>query len=97
VLEREAAGGLTRGVTFARLSALADNWHVQVRAKDGNKAHQALAFLPNELWIHAAAASLGLESAAKFFFVRAASVCWITRKLPIANPHFTNRDSGHIV
>ena len=35
------------------ISALADNWHVQVGAQTRDKAHQALAFLPNELWIHA--------------------------------------------
>ena len=35
------------------LTALADNWQVQVGADAGNKAYQALAFLPNELWIHA--------------------------------------------
>jgi len=34
------------------LSALADNWQVQVGAQTGDKAHQALAFLPNEIWIH---------------------------------------------
>jgi len=35
------------------ISALADNWQVQVGAQTGDKAYQALAFLPNELWIHA--------------------------------------------
>src|ERR1700761_6432860 len=35
------------------ISALAENWQVQVGAQAGNKAHQALAFLPNELWIRA--------------------------------------------
>jgi plastocyanin len=34
-------------------SALAENWQVQVGAETGGKAYQALAFLPNELWIHA--------------------------------------------
>src|ERR1700746_2234410 len=34
------------------VSALADNWQLQVGAQNGNKAHQALAFLPNEIWIH---------------------------------------------
>ena len=35
------------------ISALAENWQVQVGAQAGDKAHQALAFLPNELWIRA--------------------------------------------
>jgi len=35
------------------LSARADNWQLQVGAQTGDKAHQALAFLPNEIWIHA--------------------------------------------
>lgn len=34
------------------LSALADTWQLQVGAQKGNKIHQALAFLPNEIWIH---------------------------------------------
>ena len=34
------------------LSAMADTWHLQVGAQNGNRAHQALAFLPNEIWIH---------------------------------------------
>jgi plastocyanin len=34
------------------LSALADNWQLQVGAQNGNRGHQALAFLPNEIWIH---------------------------------------------
>src|SRR5215470_20257702 len=49
-----------RAVRFALLisltipiSALADNWQVQVGADAGDKAYQALAFLPNEIWIHA--------------------------------------------
>jgi plastocyanin len=35
------------------LSARADNWQLEVGAQNGNRAHQALAFLPNEIWIHA--------------------------------------------
>src|SRR5438876_7702233 len=35
------------------VSALADNWQLQVGAQNGDRAHQALAFLPNEIWIHA--------------------------------------------
>jgi plastocyanin len=34
------------------LSALADTWQLQVGAQNGNMAHQVLAFLPNEIWIH---------------------------------------------
>jgi plastocyanin len=34
-------------------AALADTWQMQVGAQNGNRAHQALAFLPNEIWIHA--------------------------------------------
>jgi plastocyanin len=33
------------------LSALADNWQLQVGAQNGNR-HQALAFFSNEIWIH---------------------------------------------
>lgn len=31
----------------------AQSWQLQVGAETGDKAHQALAFLPNEVWIHA--------------------------------------------
>jgi plastocyanin len=34
------------------VSALADTWQLLVGAQTGDKAHQALAFLPNEVWIH---------------------------------------------
>ncbi len=34
------------------VSALADNWQLQVGAQNGDRAHQALAFLRNEIWIH---------------------------------------------
>jgi plastocyanin len=37
---------------LAPVSALADTWQLLVGAQTGNKAHQALAFLPNEIWIH---------------------------------------------
>ena len=33
-------------------SAWADNWQLQVGAQNGDQANQALAFLPNEIWIH---------------------------------------------
>jgi plastocyanin len=48
---------LRRGALLIALllpvSALADTWQLQVGAQNGNMAHQALAFLPNEIWIHA--------------------------------------------
>src|SRR5215470_17970994 len=31
----------------------AQSWQLQVGAQTGDMAHQALAFLPNEIWIHA--------------------------------------------
>ena len=34
------------------LPALAGTWLLQVGAQKGDKTHQALAFLPNEIWIH---------------------------------------------
>jgi plastocyanin len=34
-------------------AALADTWQIQVGAQNGDRAHQALAFFPNEIWIHA--------------------------------------------
>src|SRR5438093_13286101 len=32
--------------------ALADNWQLQVGGQNGDRSHQALALLPNEIWIH---------------------------------------------
>lgn len=34
------------------IAALADTWQIQVGAQNGDLARQALAFLPNEIWIH---------------------------------------------
>jgi len=34
-------------------AALADTWQIQVGAQNGDRARQALAFFPNEIWIHA--------------------------------------------
>lgn len=34
------------------LPAIASTWLLQVGAQTGDKAHQAIAFLPNEIWIH---------------------------------------------
>jgi plastocyanin len=39
-------------VLIVPLSALADTWQLQVGAQTGDKANQALGFLPNEIWIH---------------------------------------------
>src|ERR1700730_18463097 len=39
-------------VLVLSVSALGDTWQLQVGAQNGNMAHQALAFLPNEIWIH---------------------------------------------
>lgn len=33
-------------------AALAETWQIQVGAENGDRARQALAFLPNEIWIH---------------------------------------------
>ena len=35
------------------LSALADTWQLQAGAESPGRGRQALAFLPNEIWIHA--------------------------------------------
>lgn len=34
------------------LPAIAGTWLLQVGAQNGDRAHQALAFLPNEIWVH---------------------------------------------
>ena len=33
-------------------SVLADTWQLQVGAETADRAKQALAFLPNEIWVH---------------------------------------------
>ncbi len=38
---------------FFTQTIYAQSWQLQVGAQTGDKAHQALAFLPNEIWIHA--------------------------------------------
>ena len=40
-------------VLLLPFAALADTWQIQVGAQSGDRGHQALAFLPNEIWIHA--------------------------------------------
>ena len=45
-------GALLIALIFS-VSAVADTWQVQVGAQTSDKANQALAFLPNEIWIHA--------------------------------------------
>ena len=44
------------------ISALADNWQLQVGAQNGDRAHQALAFLPNEIWIHSGDSIIAMPS-----------------------------------
>jgi len=43
---------LSAGIVFPQ-AARALSWQLQVGAQTGDMAHQALAFLPNEIWIHA--------------------------------------------
>lgn len=40
-------------VLLIPLPALAENWQLAVGAQSADAGHQALAFLPNEIWIHA--------------------------------------------
>ncbi len=44
-------GALALIALMVPVSALADTWQLQVGAQAADKAHQALAFLPNEIWI----------------------------------------------
>ena len=39
-------------MTLFSHAAYAQSWQLQVGAETGDRAHQALAFLPNEIWIH---------------------------------------------
>jgi len=41
------------GLLMIPTFAYADTWHLWVGGQTADKAHQALAFLPNEIWIHA--------------------------------------------
>src|SRR5690242_7151302 len=41
------------GLLLIPTVAHADTWHLWVGAQTADKARQALAFLPNEIWIHA--------------------------------------------
>jgi plastocyanin len=43
---------LSAAIVFSQ-AAQAQSWQLQVGAQNGDMAHQALAFLPNEIWIHA--------------------------------------------
>lgn len=46
----------TAGIILGTLTlphAVQAQWHATVGAQSKNKGHQALAFLPNEIWIHA--------------------------------------------
>jgi plastocyanin len=51
-LRRILRHGALLVVLILPLSAVADTWQLQVGAQNANDAHQALAFLPNEIWIH---------------------------------------------
>ena len=42
---------MSAAIIFPR-AICAQSWQLQVGAETGDKAHQALAFLPNEIWIH---------------------------------------------
>ncbi len=59
------------------VSAKADTWQLQVGAQTGDQAHQALAFLPNEIWIHAGDSitwTLGSDEIHSVTFLRAGQV-----------------------
>lgn len=40
-------------LSFSTFAAAQQNWHAKVGAETASMGHQALAFLPNEIWIHA--------------------------------------------
>ena len=47
-------GGIAVACMFAACpAAQATEWHAVIGAQSNDKGHQALAFLPNEIWIHA--------------------------------------------
>ena len=46
-------GALVLIALMVPASLLAETWKLQVGAQSSDQAHQALAFLPNEIWIHA--------------------------------------------
>ena len=46
-------GGVVLVALFTAALAQADTWQLQAGAQNGDKGVQALAFLPNEIWIHA--------------------------------------------
>lgn len=45
-------GGVALAGALAAFPARATEWHAVVGAQSRDKGHQALAFLPNEIWIH---------------------------------------------
>jgi len=51
-LRRISCHGILLIALMVPASALADTWQLQVGAETGDRANQALAFLPNEIWIH---------------------------------------------
>jgi plastocyanin len=50
-MPRKLAWLFFAAIVFSQ-KAQAQSWQLQVGAQSGDKAHQALAFLPNEIWIH---------------------------------------------
>jgi len=52
-LQRISWHGTLLTVLFVSHWAVANTWQLQVGAETGDRANQALAFLPNEIWIHA--------------------------------------------
>ena len=49
-----AASVLVSGALLApQVVSAQETWHATVGAQSNDKGHQALAFLPNEIWIHA--------------------------------------------
>jgi plastocyanin len=49
---RSFGAALAVAVLVTPALAHADTWHLWVGAQTADKAHQALAFLPNEIWVH---------------------------------------------
>jgi plastocyanin len=47
------SAGVILGALTLPLAAQAESWHASVGAQSHDKALQAMAFLPNEMWIHA--------------------------------------------
>jgi len=52
-LSQLTCGALALIALMVPASLPADTWELHVGAQSGDQAHQAVAFLPNEIWIHA--------------------------------------------